>query len=131
MPPFETMDRTERALLWETTGGIDQYGQYAYDFLAYPVEICVRWNDDRMLSSDAQGNPLTLDAEVIYDREVKVGSLMWKGRLSDLPGTGTAAPEADLMVVETRKRVKDIKGRFTRWSYGLLRFKDTLPTEGG
>lgn len=131
MPAFETMDLTEKALLWETTGGLDQYGQYAYEFLDSPVQRCVRWVEKRSLASDANGNPLSLDATVIMDREVAVGSLMWRGSLTDLPGTGTAAPETDLMIVVLRSRTKDIKGRYTRWSYGLTRFKDTLPTEGG
>lgn len=131
MPAFETMDRTEKALLWETTGGIDEYGQYAYNFLRDPTEIKVRWEAGRRLSSDSQGNPLAVDVMVVANREIATGSLMWLGSLIDLPGTGTAAPESDLMIVVGRDRTKDIKGRYLRWEYMLQRFKNTLPTAGG
>ena len=125
------MDRTEKVCLLETTGAVDEYGQYVYDFAAYPVERYVRWEAGRRLSSDAQGNPLAIDVMVVSNVEIATGSLMWKGSLVDLPGTGTGAPETDLMIVVGRDRTVDIKGRYTRWEYMLQRFKNTLPTEGG
>lgn len=131
MPALEQMDLTDKALLWETTGSYDQYGQYAYEFLNSPIHICVRWVHGRHTESGPDGNPMAIDVTVIANRLIKTGSLLWRGSLADLPGTGTAAPETDLMIVDERTETKDIKGRVTRYEYRLRRFKDTLPTEGG
>lgn len=128
MPPLEEMDRYQDALYWPTTG-TDQYGQPVHDFTAGAV-VClkVRWVNKRRLSSDAQGSPITIDASVVSNRELTVGSLMWLGKLADTPGT-SETPESDLMIVVGYDHAMDIKGRKTRREALLQRYKNTADSQ--
>ena len=129
MPTLEEMDRHQDALYWPTTG-TDQYGQPSHDFSAGAV-VClkVRWVGKRGLSSDAQGNPITIDATVVSNRALTVGSLMWLGKLTDTPGT-SETPESDLMIIVGHNTTTDVKNRFTRRETLLQRFKNTLDSGG-
>lgn len=129
MPALEEMDRLQDALLWPTTG-TDQFGQPTHDFSAGAV-VClkVRWVNKRKLASDPQGNPITVDAVVITNREIEVGSLMWKGKLADTPGT-SETPESKIMIVVGYDETTDIKNRFTRREVYLQYFKKTLDSGG-
>lgn len=128
MPALEQMDRNQIALLWVRTG-TDDYGEHQVANEA--VEISVRWNNKKHIVSLANGTPVTIDALVITDREIEVGSAMWLGSLDDLPGTGTGSnPETDLMEVVYCNVTKDLKGRNTRYSVGLKFSKDSLPQQG-
>ncbi len=124
MPPLETMDRHQTAVLWPAAG-TDEYGQ---PLTSSPQEISVRWNKNRSEGVDRDGTKITLDATVVTDVEVAFGSLLWLGELADWAGTGSAAdPDDDVMVVKTRKTTKDLKGRNTRTTLGLVRFRNSLP----
>lgn len=124
MPPPETFCRHQKAVLWARTG-TDDYGQ---PIVAAPVEIDVRWDGPtRREVLDAQGNTIAIDAEVSCIQTIKVGSVMWLGKLTDWYGTGSAGTEVGLMEVKLYREVPDIKGREIRRTVSLMRLNDTLP----
>lgn len=122
MPQLEEMDRHQDALYWPKTG-TDGYGQPVHGAVQ---ELKVRWENGRRLASDANGNPIAIDATVASGRTVLVlGSLMWEGKLADTPGT-SETPESDLMIVVGFDSATDIKGRVVRREALLQRYKNTF-----
>ena len=125
MPAFEIKDLPHDALLWEPTG-TDRYGQTV---VGDPAEVKVRWNTSRRNVLDAKGDTVALDATVIAKQVISIGSRLWKGLLDDWVGTGSGAAVTDEEVheVKTVKITSDIKGRNTRYEYGLIKFRDIPP----
>lgn len=123
--PLETMDRTQKAVLWAKSTTVDDYGQPT---VSSPVEITVRWNTQQADALDSQGRPITLDASVVVDREIEIGSQMWEGELADWLGTGSGGTDSEVMEVVTYSEAKDLKGRYTRREVGLKRFRDAPAT---
>lgn len=125
MPQQEISHLRQRAVLWNSLGTVDRFGQSKVD---NPIEIPCRWNDGYGEALDAQGNSIALDATVVLDRKVLTGSHMWLGTLSQWMGTGVgsgAAVPNYLMEVKTVKATPDVKGRSFMYVVGLIRFKDT------
>lgn len=125
MPALETLDRTQPAVLWPARGVNDQ-GEI---LVADPVSLMVRWVQKRRETQDSSGNPVALDATAVVDRQIEIGSLMWLGHLKDLPpGTSFTGDDAiELMQVQSYNFALDLKGRFTRHSVGLMRYRQALP----
>ena len=122
MPDIESSDRYQTAVLW-AAGGYDDYGEQT---VGDPVEVQVRWVNNRSEALDANGNMIAIDATVVLAQDVAIGDKMWLGTLDDLPGTGYQ-PDEDVMEVVTFGKTPDLKGRFYRREAGLKRFRDTLP----
>lgn len=124
MPAPEESGRTVDAVLW-TAGAPDRYGQPTVND---PIDICVRWNTKRRQAYDANGNLIALDATVVVDIQIPIGSLMWKGCLDDwmTPGTGTSAEE--VMEVVTYGETDDIRGRESRRTVGLRKYRGSIPS---
>lgn len=125
MPPFETMDCRQKAVLWAVSNTLDSFGHYIVDA---PVEIDVRWENKKHEETDAQGNPITLDAFVIAKQEIGVGSEMWLGKLDDYNGTGSGGDDSEIMRVVTSNKFPDIKNKNIRYELGLQRFRDEPAT---
>jgi hypothetical protein len=123
MPPIETMDRHQTATLWEKAGD-NVHGE---PLVEAPEEISVRWEDRAGQARDPENNLIALDARVVLDREVAVGSILWPGELAGWTGTGTGDPEAELYQVVTLRTTPDLKARHTRRVAGLQRFRGRLP----
>lgn len=123
MPSMETAFRRQFAVLWPKDG----YDGHGEPTVGEPVELRVRWNNKQRLAYDAQGNPVAVDAVVIVDQEIEVGSSMWEGQLADWYGTGSAGDDSGVMEVVTYNETPDIKNRFKRRTVGLTFYKDTLP----
>jgi hypothetical protein len=123
MAAHERRDLMQWAVLWPKLG-VDAYGTVKFD---YPVEVRIRWNSNRNEAVNPQSEVQAYTAHVIADRPMTIGSLMWLGRLSDLPAsTGTpesTAPASDWMQVTKDSSTVDIKGRFSRYEYDLMRYK--------
>lgn len=122
MPPVETFERHDKAVLWAKTG----VGRYGEPTLAAPVELVVRWDDKKIEMADKQGDIVSYDALVVVTQDILIGSLMWHGGLDDLPGTAYQ-PESDVMEVKVFDKCPDLKGRNYRRVVGLMRTKDALP----
>lgn len=124
MPVLEQMDRYDKAVLWPFAG---------YDLSGQPYvsqdgreEVEVRWNHQRKQVMDAAGNTVVIDGTVIIDRAVTVGSVLWEGEESDIPGTAYT-PESNLFLVYSSNNSKDLKGRNTRYELMVVRHSNTLP----
>ncbi len=124
MPAVESMDRPHDALLFLATGK-DRYGKILVSIT--PVELRVRWNDKQRRVLDRQGNTIAVDATAIVDRDIPLGSILWRGGIDDLPGT-SPIPTSGLMEVKLSNSVDDLKGRVTRYDVAMIRATDTLPT---
>lgn len=122
MPPLETMDRNQTAVLWALAGR----DAYNVATVSAPVEIRVRWNNKRREAVGPTGTPIATDAGAITARTVAVGSIFWLGTLEGIPGT-SEVPTADLFEVVAIDTTLDIKGRFVRRELLLSRYNDTLP----
>jgi len=122
MPAVEVVDFIHYAVLWRKAGS-DRFGK---PITSNPVEIRCRWIETRKEKTDAQGNTVTIDAQVYINTDITVGSLMWKGRLSEL--LGTASPmSGNIMQVISFNRTPDLKGRNHRSMASVSRYMDTLP----
>lgn len=126
MPPLEEMDRHDTAVLWPATG-LDRYGKPT---IGSPVELTpedgtgVRWVAKKKQIMSPQGQPVGVDVTVILDREVPIGSKMWKGALEDWDDEA----QTDVMEVVAYEGAEDLKGRHTTHSVMLKRHGDDLPT---
>lgn len=118
MPRPSQRHRHQTAVLWAKVGN-DAAGE---PLVSAPVELRVRWVQQRREAVDANGNTVALDASVTADRVIPVDSVMWLGELVDWTGSG------ELHQVRTQGVVPDLKGRATAYTAGLARFRDTLPT---
>jgi hypothetical protein len=118
MPAPEVRCLNDYAVLWaaSTVGGYGRSGVSA------PVEMRVRWEDSRQQSTDPQNVVEARPATVYVDRDVDVNSILWHGRLQDLPATLT-----ELYKVTGSDFTPDIKNRVTQRTITLTRHSDTLP----
>jgi hypothetical protein len=124
MPPFEDMDLTDVAILWPVAGR-DANNE---PLVGEPQQISCRWVQKNREVVTAQGESLGLDATAVVDREVAPESIMWLGALEDwYGGQGSAGDSTQLMQVKTTEFARDVKGRVTRRTVGLTRFRDRLP----
>ena len=123
MPPVEEMDLIHKAVLFEYTGSNTAYNEPR---LSNPVEISCRWRERRTQTVTVEGQAVGLDATVVVNRIIPVGSLMWKGRLSAWDDT----LQDELMRVETVSGGDELRGVFTRRTVGLTRYKADLPGVG-
>ncbi len=122
MPAFETMDLNDWLVLWEKAGN-DGYGNPT---LAAPVQIRCRWIEGQTEFTGPNGVPIAINATIVVARDIPVDSIVWKGRLQDMPGTGYV-PTGGLMQIKGKRTTDDIKGRNTRRTVMAARFNDTLP----
>lgn len=107
MPQIETMCRNAHAVLWNLIGN-DLNGEPMVSDT--PVPIKVKWNWTRRDVVDPNGAVIAIDADVIVDRVIAVGSEMWYGKMKDMPGTAHV-PESGVCVVKVFSEVADINGR--------------------
>lgn len=119
----ERSHRYQKAVYWPLTGR-DRYAAATVD-PANPLELDVRWVDVLQEVRDPQGNTITIEAEVEVDRDIPIGSKLWKGALDDLPGTAFL-PETDVMQVYSFNATPDLRNRQTYRVLKLMRSKDTL-----
>lgn len=120
MPPLESLDRHQYALLWEKVPKTEvQYDNYGEPIVRDPIQILVRWNDGRNETVDQQGATIAYDATVVVDRDIPIGSMMWLGRKQDYRITDTK-----LQVIHV-STTPDLKNRNYRREVFLSRLHDT------
>lgn len=126
MPPLETMDMYDRAVLMEFVRQDDDGQIIARE----AEEIDCRWEDGQSEAIDPQGNVIRIDATVVVDRFVPVDSILWKGEAVDWYGTGSGGgSDPELMRVVRSPHVPDLKGRHVRRALLLQRYRGTKPTQ--
>lgn len=127
MPPLESLDLYDRAVLMEYIRQ-DDYGQ---PLVREAEEIDCQWEDTESESRDAKGNVITIDATVVVNREIPVGSIIWQGEIVDWLGTGSGGgSDPVLMRVASVSAIHDIKARFYRRVLYLQRFRGTKAVQG-
>lgn len=134
MPAFEQMDTHQRAVLWPALTGRDKFDEYGDAKTGSPQEIHVRWIEKEMDGLRPDGTPVRLDAQIHAIEDIAVGSVLWLApneddlALNQWYETGSAGEDSGLMVVEALLgRARDLKGRFTRREYGLVKYRDEAP----
>jgi hypothetical protein len=127
VPPFESMGRTQWLVYWP-------FVRYAGDgepVVAEPCCVKGRWVERRRVSNLADGSVVVYDAQAAVGVEVPTGSIVWPGRMGDLPaGTGTFDElTGQLFKVEGYSEAGDLKGRsrHVRRELMLSRFRGALP----
>lgn len=105
MPPIETVNLYQRAVLWEPTG-IGQFGNPTVAVAASGVEICVRWEEKLSEEVGPDGTPVATPDLVFVDRVIAIGSQIRLGAKADLPSTLN-----NLREVIDYSEIPDIKGR--------------------
>lgn len=130
MPPFETMDLFQKAVLWERRvvsgrGVVDNYGDVVVE---NGVELSVRWVWQYGEALSPEGETIRYDVGVVVNQDVQDGSIMWVGGISDLPANLDNL--TNLYQVIGRFVTTSINNRFTRRTLMLMRYNDNLPTVG-
>lgn len=120
MPPVETFERRQKAQYWACSGR-DGHGDPT---VSAAITLTVRWEWGRQEGIDAQGNTIALDATVFLDREITIGSVMWRGTAAELAAT----PSPTYYIVTDYKETPDLKNRNFRREVSLMRLGNTLPT---
>lgn len=123
MPSIEQRDRFQKAVLWEADG-FDGFGRPK---VSSPVELNVRWKYERRQSVNNEGVPIAVDATVVVNQLIPVGSCMWLGELADWYGTGSNDNTESIMEVLSYKETPDIRNRGIRYSVSLAFYKNQLP----
>lgn len=118
-PPLETADLDRTAVYRELTG----QGRLEPTFAA-AVEIPVRWVTGRTEARGPDGGTVSLDASIATDRRLVIGSQVWLGTLADWTGTGSDDTDAEIHRVATDRTARDVKGVYTRYEFGLQRWRD-------
>lgn len=126
MPSLEESDLLNDLVCWEKYGDSRNGGIV----VLYPVQLSCRWVTRYQQQTDPNGIVISWDTDIAVCPEIPIGSIVWEGQLSEIPGTtDPPTPTSDLFeVVALKGRAKDIKGICTRREYRLKRYKNTLPT---
>lgn len=123
MPPIETADRHQKAVLWRARDGrFDSDGQV---ILEYPVQIQVRWEEVTGEIVQSLTGTYQVDAKVVVGYDVPVGSVLWKGSLKELPSPSSRI--TDLKQVVSFRKTPDLKRRHFRRVVKVARYSDTVP----
>lgn len=132
MPALEQMDRAQTAVLWPRASGRAGVDKFGNPVVGDAEEVTVRWNKTKREATNAQGNKVQIVADIVADQALTIGDIMWLGSFDDLSGTAyyhvSMVPTADVCQVITDDTTVDLKGRDTRYEYGLMRYTDTIPT---
>ncbi len=121
--PLELADRNEKAVLWVRSGT----GRDGMPTVGAPVEIDVRWMITPSESIGPNGEPVRVDAQAVVAQVIPIGSEMWEGSLEDWNGTGSGLDTSRVFQVVSTPYGKDLKGRITRRTVGLVFAKRTPP----
>lgn len=125
MPPVETTNLKERAVLWEFSG----YGPDGDIRVLAPVEIPCRWEESESQGTNPNGTPITFTGSLFVARDIPINSILFLGCQEDTCGTGTGfILDANLHCVHSRDKVPDIKNRNRTRKLRLYRYSRTLPT---
>lgn len=121
MPDPETSDLLQKATYWSATGNIDKNGKPTVT--ATEIQINVRWLLTKDEIIDSFGTVVGFDELAIVDRVIPIHSILWLGKLEDLP-----SPLVDLREVIDFKEIPDALNRVFKRTVKMIRFGNRLPT---
>lgn len=125
MPSPEVSDRPHDAVYWPFVR-YDGNGEVIVSSQA--VALKVRWNDVFRQITDPKGNLVTIDAAIIVDRIIPVGSIIWRGNINDLDPVSPVPPDS-IRLVKVSNSTDDLKGRHTMNWIGAMRYRDKMPRQ--
>lgn len=123
--PMESSDLHQFAVLWTLTGS-DAYGEPTITGSGTYTELPVRWEHKVRDVLRPDGTPQQVDAAVVVNQEVSIGSLIWEGAANDLPSPISGI--TDVYQVVATERIPDVKNRATRRRLFVIKFRDGLPS---
>ena len=118
MPAVEITGLKQKAVLWRLAGYSSDGNPTVYD----PEEINTRWDDGDSQILGKDGSPISINASIMVEGEIDLGSLLWKGKLADLPAS--PSPLVEVMGLEV---VPDIKIRKYQRTLSCSRYGKPLP----
>lgn len=121
MPDIETIQRFQDAVYWAKSDD-DRYGSPK---VVAAIALRVRWEQKQAEMLSPQGETISVDAQVVADRALVMGSIMWLGRLVSLGTPPT--PTSDIFQAVAYDDVPDVDNLYIRRTYGLKRYTDALP----
>jgi hypothetical protein len=131
MPAPERMFRKDWVLVWPATGK-DRFNKWRRS--ADHIEIKVRWQGrQRVLTSDPQGKPVSIDVTISSPRELPIGTPVWKGTYKDLADNNLGTDHAGLIPLSNIYEVvgndtsRDHRGKTNGFLVYLRRLGDTMP----
>jgi hypothetical protein len=107
------------AVFWETNLTQNNYGR---EELKAAVAVKIRWQTKNKEVLSPGGSVIGIESMAVVDRTMPVGSILWLGKLIDLPGT-----PANLRQVVNYNETPDIKNRKVRRTVDLIKFSNELP----
>lgn len=113
--------RRQKAVYW-SFAGLDQYGNPTVNSA---IELSVRWEYGIAQEIKPNTDPQAVDATVWVDREVPLGSMLRKGKLSELGAVDT--PDKILEVIEYQE-IPSVQATMFERIVLVRRFAETLPT---
>ena len=118
---LETDDLTEYAVMWpiQLSAASDEKGRMR---VGPSIEVPAKWNTGSRVNQLAISSNKVATAVVAVDREITVGSIMWRGRKQNLPNH-----LSNLYEVIDFKSTQDVKGRNVRYTAILASYHNTLP----
>ena len=119
---LETDDLPHFAVLWPALPDAATDGNGRLRIGNHVDDIPTRWRLGQRSSTAAFNHNVTADATVVVDREIPVGSIMWKGQFANLP-----SPLKDLYEVIDYRETDDVKGQNKRRVVTVTKFKGVLP----
>jgi len=123
MPPVERDAQYQRAVLWAANGTITRYGEKE---VSAAVEIPARWEEGILRTVNEDGTPSASSGTIHLDQAVAAGSIMWLGKLVDLPSP--ISESTGLMEVVGVNEMTDISGRDIKHDVTVQKFRGALPT---
>ncbi len=125
MPQPENSGPPVATVQWPATG-VDQFGKIT---TGPPCSLDVRrWEWVRREKTAPDGTVTTTDADLSVNSRVKVGSVVWQGRLSDLPpGTSFGTDFGEIYRVVSCDVTPDVRNRIVQYAASVARLADSLP----
>lgn len=114
--------RKQDAVLW-AYAGVDNHGDIKVS--STPVALKVRSEKLTRQVNDPVSEIQATDFTLVVDREIAKGSIIWFGKLSDVPDDTNNL--TDLKQVVEYDEIPDIKGRKFRREVTLIKYGDRLP----
>jgi hypothetical protein len=113
--------RSPRLKQYAVLYALSSYDEHGNPTLSAAAEISCRWEDGRREITTPAGQLVEVDAEVFVNQSIAVGSILWKGRLSE-------SPTSNFKIVVAYSETPNTKVKHYDRSVYVARYGDTLPT---
>lgn len=120
MPSLEVEGLRQKAVLWPLAA----YDKHGDQKVNSPVEIDARWESGLREQINDNDRPIAINATIMVDRDIAIGSLLWLGELDELPDSGSPT---GLVEVVNFDKIPDTKARKFQRTVTVKKWKQDLP----